>query len=338
MISNIDRFFYINFFSSFGISFNDGANLLTGKSDADVFAITLLNNGKILIGGKFNYAEKIISKGIVCLNADGSRDSSFNKDTGLDAAVFCSAVQPDGKTLVGGYFDNFDGVTQKKLMRFNIDGSKDTSFNPQFQFNNEVQSILLQPDGKILVRGIFTDYGILNRNYLVRLNSDGTLDTTFTKRFGYDYNVEVIALQPDGKILVSGFVDSYPNLPYRKLFRLNRDGSEDTTFFAGNRGDFSEGVSSIMTQPDGKILVGGSFTTFKGVAQKYLIRLNPDGSKDSSFDMANAFDFSIGVRNITLQPDGKILVGGLFSPTSGDYQSFFIVQIRFRKPQNCTML
>lgn len=304
------------------VSFNDGSNLLTGKSNAYVLAMTLLNNGKILIGGKFNYAREIIDKGIVCLNADGSRDASFNKDTGLDATVFCSAVQTDGKTVIGGYFDNFDGVTQKKLIRLNVDGSKDNSFNPQFQFNNEVQSILLQSDGKILVRGKFTDYGVSNRNYLIRLNPDGTLDTSFAKRFGYEYNVEVMALQPDGKILLSAFVDSYPNLPYRKLFRLNSDGSEDISFVAGNKGDFSVGVSAITAQPDGKILVGGSFTTFKGTAQKYLIRLNPDGSKDISFDMANAFDFSIGVSNITLQPDGKVLISGVSSPSAGNYQSF----------------
>lgn len=305
-------------------SFNDGANLLTGKADGDILAITVVNNGKIFIGGKFNYCRNIIERGIVCLNSDGSRDNSFNKDTGLDASVQCSAVQPDGKTLIGGYFDNFQGVTQKKLMRFNVDGSKDTSFNPEFQFNNDVQSILLQSDGKILVRGIFRDYGVSNRNYLVRLNPDGTLDTSFVKRFGYEYNVEVMALQPDGKILLSAFVDSYPNLPYRKLFRLNSDGTQDVSFTAGNRGDFSKEISSIVAQPDGKILVGGAFTTFNGISQKYLIRLNPDGSKDTSFNIETLYDLAITVGNIALQPDGKILVSGLFSPTDGDYKSFLV--------------
>jgi uncharacterized delta-60 repeat protein len=303
--------------------FNDGANLLTGKADGDVLAITLLNNGKIIIGGKFNYCRDIIEKGIVCLNADGSRDSSFNKDTGLDAVVNCSAVQPDGKTLIGGYFDNFQGVTQKKLMRLNVDGSKDTSFNPEFQFNDEIQSILLQSDGKILVRGKFTDYGVSNRNYLVRLNPDGSLDASFIKRFGYEYNVEVMALQSDEKIIVNAFVDSYPYLLVKKLMRLNTDGTQDTSFLAGNE-DFSKGVSSIAVQPDGKILAGGSFTTFRGTAQKYLIRINPDGSKDTSFDIGTVFDFSSGVGNITMQPDGKILVNGVFSPTVGDYQCYLI--------------
>lgn len=302
--------------------FNDSGNPLTGFKDAEVRAIVLLNSGKILIGGKFVYCRRVVDKNIVCLDTDGSRDSSFNKDTGLDAAVNCSAVQTDGKTLIGGSFENFQGVTQKKLIRLNVDGSKDTSFNPQFQFNDVVQSILLQSDGKVLVRGKFTDYGASNRNYLARLNPDGTLDTSFAKRFGYEYNVEVMALQPDGKILLSAFVDSYPNLPYRKLFRLNSDGSQDISFVAGNRGDFSVGVSAIVVQPDGKILVGGSFTTFKGTAQKYLIRLNTDGSKDTSFDMANAFDFSIGVSTITLQPDGKVLISGVSSPSAGNYESF----------------
>ncbi|OOV28670.1 hypothetical protein BXU11_01590 [Flavobacterium sp. LM5] len=307
-----------------GASFKNGANLLSGKMEANVLSIALLNNGKILIGGDFTYCRQIIDRGIVCLNADGSRDSSFNKDTGFDASVYCSAVQTDGKTLVGGYFDNFQGVTQKKLIRLNLDGSKDTSFNPQFQFNDEVQSILLQSDGKIFVRGKFTDYGVSGRSYLVRLNPDGTLDSSFIKTFGYDYNVEVIALQPDGKILLSGFVDNYPNLPYRKLFRLNIDGTQDISFTAGYSSDFTKGISSIVAQPDGKILVGGAFATFNGIAQKYLVRLNPDGSKDTSFDIGTLYDFAIGVGNLTLQPDGKILVAGLFSPTNGDYQNYLI--------------
>jgi len=304
-------------------SVSDGANLLTGRMEADVLAISVSNNGKIFLGGKFNYWEEIIDKGIVCLNADGSRDSSFNKDTGLDATVFCSAVQPDGKTLIGGYFDNFQGVTQKKLMRLNADGTKDTSFKPEFQFNNEIQSILLQPDGKILVRGKFTDYGVSGRSYLVRLHSDGKLDTSFIKRFNYDYNVEVMALQPDGKIIVNAFVDNYPYLNVKKVIRLKTDGTEDPSFLAGDT-NFSKDVSSLAVQPDGKILAGGSFTTFRGTAQKYLVRINPDGSKDTSFDIGTVFDFSIGVSNITLQPDGKILVNGVFSPTTGNYHSFLL--------------
>ncbi|PIF34283.1 putative delta-60 repeat protein/predicted secreted protein (Por secretion system target) [Flavobacterium sp. 9] len=304
-------------------SFSESANILNGRSNADVNAITLLNDGKILIGGKYSYCRDIIDKGIICLNADGTRNATFNKDTGLDAAVFCSAVQTDGKTLIGGFFDNYQGVTQKKLIRLNADGSKDTSFNPDYKFNNEVSSILLQLDGKILVRGKFTDTGNGGRNSLVRLNPDGSLDTSFIKRF--EYAVEEMALQPDGKILVSAFVDSYPNLPYRKLFRLNIDGSEDKSFKPGTGYDFTNAlISSIVAQPDGKILLGGSFTTFNGLAEKYLIRLNPDGSKDTSFNVVTLHDSAIDVSDIVLQPDGKILVNVGFSNAQVNYQSYLI--------------
>ncbi len=304
-------------------SFSESANILTGAANADVNAITLLNDGRILIGGKYTYCRQIIDKGIVCLNADGTRNSSFNKDTGLDAAVFCSAVQTDGKTLIGGFFDNYQGVTQKKLIRLNVDGTKDTSFNPDYTFNNEVSSILLQADGKILVRGKFTDTGNGGRNSLVRLNPDGSLDTSFIKRF--EYEVEEMALQPNGKIIVSAFVDSYPNLPYRKLFRLNIDGSEDKSFKPGNGYDFTKAlISSIVVQPDGKILLGGSFTTFNGVAEKYLIRLNPDGSRDTSFNLEALHDTAINVSDIVLQPDGKVIVNVGFSTAQVNYQNYLI--------------
>ncbi|RKR05672.1 putative delta-60 repeat protein/predicted secreted protein (Por secretion system target) [Flavobacterium sp. 90] len=304
-------------------SFSESANILNGRSNADVNAITLLNDGKILIGGKYTYCRDIIDKGIVCLNSDGTRDSSFNKDTGLDAAVFCSAVQTDGKTLIGGFFDNFQGVTQKKLIRLNADGSKDTSFNPDYKFNNEVSSILLQSDGKILVRGKFTETGNSPKNSLVRLNPDGSLDTSFLKRF--EYAVEEMALQPDGKILVSAFVDSYPNLPYRKLFRLNIDGSEDKSFKPGTGYDFTKTlISSIVVQPDSKILLGGSFTAFNGVAEKYLIRLNPNGSRDTSFNVETLHDSAVDVSNIVLQPDGKVIVTVGYTNPQGNYQSYLI--------------
>ncbi|WP_281233931.1 T9SS type A sorting domain-containing protein [Flavobacterium gelatinilyticum] len=302
--------------------FNDGANLLTGKMNADVLSIVELKDGRMLIGGTFNYCRRTIEKGIICLNPDGTKNAAFSKDTGFDAAVYCSALQPDGKVIVGGYFDNFQGVIQKKLIRLNADGTRDTSFKLNIEFNDEVQSILIQPDGKILVKGKFTDYEAQGRSYLVRLNPDGSLDTGFSKRFGSP--LEAIAIQPDGKIIVEGFFSSFPNADVRKIMRFDSDGFADSSFKPGDYENFNGVVTDIAVQPDGKILVGGNFTIFNSASQKYLLRLNADGSKDTSFSTEALPELAIVVGNIVVQPDGKIIVGGVFSPAAGNYESFLM--------------
>ena len=304
------------------IPFRDTANILTGNSNADVLSIVLLNNGKILVGGVFIYSSGIIEKGIVCLNDDGTKDSSFNKDTGFDAGVYCSAVQNDGKIIVGGIFDNFKGVKQSKLMRLNADGTKDDSFVLDFDFNNIVESVLLQSDGKIIVKGKFTNYDKKGRDYLLRLNTDGSLDTSFFPISSS--SVEAVALQSDGKLIVQMYVSNYPNLDISKTFRLDSNGRSDATFYTGIGKDFDNRVYAITVQPDGKILMGGGFNTFKNKSQNYLVRLNSNGSKDDAFNVGTELNFAQNVSKIVLQPDGKIIIGGLYSPDSGNYESFII--------------
>ena len=85
---------------------------------------------------------------------------------------------------------------------------------------------------------------------------------------------------------------------------------------------FNGTVSAIATQTDGKILVGGSFTSYKGVTENRIIRLNSDGTKDNSFNTGTGFDAT--VYTIEIQADGKILVGGNFSSYNGDLENFII--------------
>jgi uncharacterized delta-60 repeat protein len=183
-------------------------------------------------------------------------------------------------------------------------------FNPDP--NNSVFSIALQPDGKILIGGLFTTIGgTTTRNRIARLNSDGSLDT------GFDPNasnwVSSIALQPDGKILIGGSFTvigaTIGGTTRNRIARLNSDGSLDTGF----NPNANSTVSSIALQPDGKILIGGSFTTIGGTTRNFLARLNSDGTLDTGFN-PNA---NSNVNSIALQPDGKILIGGLFTTIGG---------------------
>ena len=194
------------------------------------------------------------------------------------------------------------------------------SFNPGT--NGVVIALATQPDGKLLVGGSFGQLGGAPRNDLGRFNSDGSLDANFNP--GVSGEVFTLVVQPDGKILVGGSFTmlgggGQGTVPRQNIGRLNADGSIDATFDPGTDGL----VEALALQPDGKILVGGFFTRLGGgatgtVPRRNLGRLNSDGSIDPGFNPGT----DLPVYTIALQPDDKILIGGIFSTLSGGARSF----------------
>ncbi len=156
--------------------------------------------------------------------------------------------------------------------------------------NGAVYTTILQPDGKILIGGQFTTYNGITANRIARLNTDGTLDTTFTVGTGADSSVNTITLQPDGKILIGGAFTTYNGTTVNHVARLNADGTLDTTFVTGTGTNGS--VFTIALQPDGKILIGGWFTTYNGTTANYIARLNTDGTLDTTFTTGTSNDMS----------------------------------------------
>jgi uncharacterized delta-60 repeat protein len=287
-----------------------------------VQSIALQSDGKILVGGSFTEFDGGYSNGgLVRLNADGSLDSGFSIGAGFTGSrgagqVFSIALQSDGKILVGGFFTSFDGSSANNLVRLNVDGSLDTDFDIGDGFNGGVDAIALQPDGGILVGGFFTEFdGGYSNSRLVRLNVDGSLDTDFDIGDGFNDTVLSIAIQIDSKILVGGDFTSFDGNSANHLVRLNPDGSLDTDFDIGD--GFNDDVNTIVLQPDGRILVGGYFNSFDGnYSNGRLVRLNADGSLDTGFDIGDGFNDDVYI--ITLQSDGKILVGGFFTEFDGN--------------------
>jgi uncharacterized delta-60 repeat protein len=288
----------------------DGSFIIGNGFNTTVRTIILQSDGKILVGGDFTTYSGVSYNRIIRLNTNGSIDNSFVIGSGFNTNYVDSIqLQPDGKILVGGSFASYSGVSSNNIIRLNTDGSVDPSFVIGTGFSGgggNVNSITLQSDGKILVGGAFTTYSGLTRNRIIRLNTDGSTDTSFVIGTGFDSTVQTISLQSDGKILVGGDFISYSGVSGNRIIRLNTDGSVDTSFVIGT--GFNNQVSSIESQSDGKILVGGSFSSYSGVSSVRIIRLNTNGSVDNSFFIGTGFN---GVVNtITLQPDGKILVGG----------------------------
>ena len=285
----------------------------------NVNAIQIQPDGKILVGGEFATANRLVRNSIVRFNADGTVDPTFmpgtgaTTSTGAFANVTTIRVQADGKIIIGGSFVNYNGTAANRLARLNHDGTLDTTFNIGTGAASTVNVILIQPDGKILVGGNFTTFNGMPANRLIRLNADGTPDATFMIGSGVGGPVNSIALQSDGKIYLGGGFTSYNGTPLNRAARINADGTLDTTFNIGT--GLTGIVSSIVIQPDGKIILGGAFSSYNGTNLSRIVRLNPDGSIEPTFNITNVLNSNIS--DALLLPDGKILIAGLFQTING---------------------
>jgi uncharacterized delta-60 repeat protein len=175
--------------------------------------------------------------------------------------------------------------------------------------------LAVQADGKILVGGNFMSLDGQARSYIGRLNADGTLDATFNP--GASGTVNSLAVQADGKILVGGFFTMLGGQTRNRIARLNIDGTLDASFNPGASGTVGCMVYSLAVQADGKILVGGEFTTLGGQTRNRIGRLNADGTLDASFNPGA----SSAIYSLAVQTDGKVLVGGTFTNLGGQARS-----------------
>ena len=256
--------------------------------------------------------------------ASAGLDASFNPGTGTtgpytyNGKIWALAVQNDGKILIGGYFDTYNGTTINHIARLNADGTLDTSFNSGGSgADGYVYSMALQSDGKILIGGQFTGYNGTSVSAVIRLTSSGELDTSFQylkdSTHGTDASGTVcaIAVQSDGKVLIGGSFSSYDGTEVHNLARLKSDGTLDTSFSNG-LGTGTDGcVWTLAVQSDGKILIGGDFGNYNSTSMNRLARVNADGTLDSAF--SPGIVPTSGVYSVGLQSDGKILLGGGFT-------------------------
>lgn len=306
-----------------------------------------------------------VVNGFVRLHADGSLDTTllgaactvgsptpanchgWRPGTPGASAWLTRALQaPDGKLLLLGRdsgsraLRSWNGTPVPRLVRLNANGSIDSTFltnisagpdpdpvnNGPGPFGAPARDAAFQADGKTIVVGMFTQWSGVTVNGIVRLNADGSRDTSFraTPTPGLNSRSSTTALQPDGKILVGGnFTET--------LVRLNSDGTVDTAFSANvGTGAAGSDVMAIALQADGKILVGGNFATWNGTRTNGLVRLNADGTLNSGFVSNICIDGSAltspcaamtddiyfpepipgEVDSIGLAADGSVLVGG----------------------------
>ncbi|MEJ7623893.1 MAG: carboxypeptidase regulatory-like domain-containing protein [Pyrinomonadaceae bacterium] len=218
------------------------------------------------------------------------------------------AIQTDGKIIVGGGFIISQNAT--RLARINADGSIDTSFVPFTGFSSlggVVNDIVIQADGKLIVVGNFTVViGGETRNLIARLNPNGSVDTTFIDPGLSAGGLALFSIefQSDGKIITGG--NSSASNDGRAVRRFTADGAIDPAFSSPTIvSDNLNFKTSLIVQPDDKIVFGGSFPTVNGQSRRGIVRLNADGTFDSTFNP----NLSITVSALGLQADGKYLIG-----------------------------
>ena len=190
--------------------------------------------------------------------------------------------------------------------------------------NGRVLAMVVQPDGKIIIGGSFSAVNGLSRGNLARLNADGTLDRTFADQYaaGVNGTVYALALHPSGGVIVGGEFTSAGNAVRMDLAHFNNDGSVDLKYAYGQGGEVTNGcVNALAVQPDGKLIIGGSFTVVLGKQRLNIARLNVDGSLDEPVSPKNIINGR--VNSLLPLPGGDVLAGGGFDVAGKVPQNIF---------------
>lgn len=298
----------------------DNTFLIGSGANDYVSSFVAQPDGKILVCGSFTTFNGVTKNRIVRLNPNGTTDATFVIGTGADGVVECVAVQDDGKIIIGGQFTKFNGVTRRYIARLNANGSLDTTFDSSAGFNSHVYSVVVQGDGKIIAGGNFISYNSVSQNYIVRLNSDASIDDSFVTS-GFNNIAYIIQLSNDGKIFVGGKFTKYNNVTKNGIVKLNEDGSLDETFTTGSGAN--NVVRNILNLEDGTLLLGGDFTAYAGTLRNYIVRVNANGTIDSSFNPGKGFGSS--VTSFQQQPDGKLLIGGSYTLFNNKVRHYLVM-------------
>ena len=296
----------------------DAPLALTSSVVGNIQALAVYPGNKVMVGGTFSIVGNTPRANIARLNADGTNDASFDPGTAANSIVQSFAVQPDGKIIVGGSFTTFNGATANRIVRLNENGSIDSSFNTGTGLNGSLDAMLLLADGKLMIAGGFAQVNGTVVNRIARLNPDGSIDGTFTAGTGLNSTVKQINLLPDGKFMIGGQFTTYNGITRNRMARINADGTLDTTFDPGTGPNNI--VNGFAIHPDGKIVIGGTFTSVAGVAKAKLARLNADGTLDATFDIAGTGPgpgTGPAVTKVLAVENGKTIVTGAFGTFNG---------------------
>jgi uncharacterized delta-60 repeat protein len=301
----------LNYDGSVDTSFGDP--LVNGE----VKAVAVQTDGKILIGGNFDAVSTNTRHYLARLNADGSIDTSF-ADPNLNSAVWGIALQPDGKVLVGGDFTygTSPNFTQTYIARFSATGAFDSSFAPPAICCLPVRTIAVQSNGNVLVGGFFSHVGSTTHFYFAQFTGAGAFNAAFP---GGSAEPEAgsIMLAPDGSIYINAIGND-------QIFKYSATGTPIA--LSAQEATLDGEIDSFVLQPDGKLLIAGTFQNANGQGHHALARLNADGTLDSTFaDLHfnfNPTDANGYIYGIAAETNGDIIAVGNFSLANGQPRQY----------------
>jgi uncharacterized repeat protein (TIGR01451 family)/uncharacterized delta-60 repeat protein len=301
----------------FDIGTDPPNNSLPGADNTVYSLVVQSNDNKTVIVGNFGAYDSFPRYGIARLNADGTCDQTFDPADGIPVKdpinpSFLSSVAMDssGRFIIGGSFPSYNGTPRYNIARVNTDGSLDGTFNPGLGATQTVWTVAALTNGQVLIGGEFTMVNNVLRQHIARLNADGSLDSSFDPGTnGPNGTVNAIAVAPDGTIYIGGDFTSVGGLARSSVAQLDTNGLVVPNFtpVAGVNGP----VFALALQPDGKLVVGGSFSVVEFQSRNNIARYNPNGSLDGTFNPGSGANDS--VYTLTLQNDGGIFLGGLFT-------------------------
>ena len=304
-----------------------------GRSGSN--AVAIQTDGKIVAAG-FSYFDSKSKFTLARYNPDGSYDTTFGGNgkviLGIGNTSFmyaeAVAIQTDGKIVVGGYISEDTGTTDFAVARYNADGSPDTTFDGDGLATADIfgtdylNAMIIQPDGKIAAAGRSQNTNAVNYGTLVRFNTDGSLDTSFDgdgkiiAQSPDAYAFNALAIQPDGRIIAAGESLASGGVHNFAVIRYNPNGSPDTTFNGSGKAITTvsggiDTISGVFVQPDGKILAAGDAYYGNGIDRFAMARYNPNGSPDTSFDgdgiVTSNFPNPLYQSNAVVRTGSKIL-------------------------------
>lgn len=275
-----NRIARLNADGSHDLSFNPGAGCeviigagIDGNVDPFVMWLEVLPDQKILAVGNFRNYNGAGSTGIVRINPDGSRDTTFNVGPGLDSWGRTIKPLSNGQVMIGGWFTSYNNRGANRVVRINADGSPDATFNTFYGDKTAIYSIVQQSNGQLITAGhSLNEQGLFLRE-IVRLNLDGSVDSSWPGTT--NEKTETLLMQPNGKVLVGGYFNRVNGELRNRLARYNPDGALDSTFVV-NADNFVWTIAPTLTS--GKVLVSGGFTTLDGIPRGGVARINlPEG-------------------------------------------------------------
>ena len=279
-------------------------------------------DGKLLVGGDFATVQGHYQPRLARLLPTGEVDATFVADTSPNYTPAAAALLPNGSILVSG-LSRVLAASNQPLVRLSATGVFDRTFvvsalpvlEPMMAAIMSSGALQVQPDGRVLVALRISSVG--GPMFIARFTPTGSLDPTWTVPFYRDFSPpSSMQLLPNGQVLTGCYRRRYGSAlaGQRSTGVLNADGSYDASFAPALR---MQGTATVALQADGKLIVGGDFVEINGHAAANLARLNSDGTVDGAFT-DNCPAVGPGeVRQVLVQPDGKILAGGIFTAVAG---------------------